>query len=399
MHGTLRICAAIIGCAAPLLAQPVLPTATGQGANRVLLHAADAFSKAPAWTLGPRLAATAGAAAPDLTHAQQVALLADGGFVVHSAIGRNFLHHFAANGQFVRSLARSGSGPGELIAPSGLAQLRGDTLVVIDGSPSRISWFTTRGFARSVAVPSSTHLELWMIGALRTGALVTRTAAFALPRMKVPSRPLSDVWVVTPKGTAMQRIGSLPDFDFDAYPSREKPGPVPQPVVFSRMGQVAAWDSLVVLGDGNGYALEVIGADGASRYHVRVPNTRRAVTTAMREAARAQLLAMAGGSGTEGGLGGMLGEQRRPLPPAADSLPPYDALLTALNGLLWVVDGRGPTDSNGGATAFRADGAIVGRFTWSGNRVPLAFGADRVAMRETDNDGVVSVVIYRLQRR
>jgi hypothetical protein len=56
-------------------------------------------------------------------------------------------------------------------------------------------------------------------------------------------------------------------------------------------------------------------------------------------------------------------------------------------------------DRGGSATAFRADGAIVARLQWMGNGIPFAFGSDRVVMRETDEDGVVSLAIYRLQRR
>ena len=85
--------------------------------------------------------------------------------------------------------------------------------------------------------------------------------------------------------------------------------------------------------------------------------------------------------------------------PAADSLPPYSRLLVSPAGTLWVIDASAPGDSTGGATAFRHDGAILGRLSWRGRGTPMAFADDRVVMRETDEDGVVALRVFRILAR
>ena len=66
------------------------------------------------------------------------------------------------------------------------------------------------------------------------------------------------------------------------------------------------------------------------------------------------------------------------------------------NKTLWIVDYIAPTDTEWSATAFRADGAIVGRLTVKGKGTPLAFGDDRVVIRSEDEDGVVSLTVRRI---
>jgi len=48
------------------------------------------------------------------------------------------------------------------------------------------------------------------------------------------------------------------------------------------------------------------------------------------------------------------------------------------------------------ATAFRIDGAIVGRLQAGRARKPVAYGSDRVVVREEDEDGVVSMKVFRI---
>ena len=84
--------------------------------------------------------------------------------------------------------------------------------------------------------------------------------------------------------------------------------------------------------------------------------------------------------------------------PFADSLPHYGVVRTSPAGVIWVVDYTIPPDIGWAATAFRADGAIVGRVESSIRGVPVAFGDDRVVLRSTDDDGVVSLSIHRLIR-
>lgn len=68
------------------------------------------------------------------------------------------------------------------------------------------------------------------------------------------------------------------------------------------------------------------------------------------------------------------------------SLPPYAAFHLSPDRTLWIVDFHATTDTGGAATAL-------------GNGTPTTFDTNRVVMREVDDDGVVSLAVYRLVRR
>ena len=82
--------------------------------------------------------------------------------------------------------------------------------------------------------------------------------------------------------------------------------------------------------------------------------------------------------------------------PFADSLPPYSALFVSPAGVLWVVDAIAPTDGGWTATAFRRDGAIVGRLHVPDAAPPVAIDDERVVVRDEDGDGVVTMRVHRI---
>lgn len=70
--------------------------------------------------------------------------------------------------------------------------------------------------------------------------------------------------------------------------------------------------------------------------------------------------------------------------PFADSLPPYSSFFVTPDKTLWVVDYQ-VEGLGGGATAYRRDGAIVGRLILpAGSGGIVAFGDDRVVLRTAD---------------
>ena len=82
--------------------------------------------------------------------------------------------------------------------------------------------------------------------------------------------------------------------------------------------------------------------------------------------------------------------------PVADSLPAYGQFFTTPNKTLWVVDAVAPNAKEWTATAFRNDGAIVGRLRVLGEGPPVAFGNDRVVVSTQDADGVVTLTVRRI---
>ena len=87
--------------------------------------------------------------------------------------------------------------------------------------------------------------------------------------------------------------------------------------------------------------------------------------------------------------------QRLMLQPFADSLPSYAGIDVSPNGTLWVIDDWEWGDTARFATAFRPDGAILGRLQFARRVFPIAFGDDRVVVREPDRKTAEAFEVYR----
>ncbi len=388
-----------------LWAQPVLPTRADSGGIALLLHRADAFAKAPAWTVAPLVGRAGGAEQPDwdLTWASGAVLLSDGRLVTLAAVGNRF-YRFAPDGRGERVLARQGAGPGEIMAPSGPVLWRGDSVVIVDMANNRVTWFDARqGGHRTMASPRSPAVPpIAPVGVLRSGAIVGSNSFVGSNDTDSMVRQPAPIIVLDPRTSSTRVVTTIPGLELVSSLTanyRGRRSRQSSVVRFTRVARVAAWDSMIVTSSSDAYALDLRDAAGRIRATIRVPVPRRAVTPAMREAALARALKRFNDPASERMIDKAESIRLERLTPSATQLPAHDALLVSGNGLLWVVDARGPLDAGGAATAFRADGAIVGRLTWKGNGVPMAFGADRVVMRELDEDDVVSLAIYRWQRR
>jgi hypothetical protein len=96
--------------------------------------------------------------------------LSDGRIVVADRGPRLLI--FDATGRYIRTLGRKGGGPGEFSSISGIQLLANDTVLVVDNSNRRISYFTAdNGFGRSTTIPSENNVPR-IAGALSDGTLV-----------------------------------------------------------------------------------------------------------------------------------------------------------------------------------------------------------------------------------
>ena len=80
----------------------------------------------------------------------------------------------------------------------------------------------------------------------------------------------------------------------------------------------------------------------------------------------------------------------------ADSLPALGRTLVTPNGTLWVVDYEVPGEDGWAATAFDAEGRIIGRIVESEGAPPVAIGDDRMAFRSEDELGIATITVRRI---
>ncbi len=381
----------------------VAPTVRVAAGVRVLTHDRNAFSRATRLELVGAPVAVAGGVnvdpAFDLTGVDRVALLSDGRLL--TLVPRNSkMLQFAPDGKPEQALGRQGGGPGEFRSLEGLFRTRGDTLFIADRGNSRANWVVaTKGVIRQQPMPrfeTAGHPEV--IGILANGDFVLTTTR--IPEDGVPdkvTRSVTSIYSATALTTPrlLAELASV-EFVLQNATFRGRSSSSPAALRFSRRPFVQISDSTVITGVGDGYAFAYRNSIGTVLTRVAVETSARAVTQAMRHAELKIALLKFNSPGSERMVDPKESERLVRETPFADSLPPYSNFFMSPNKTLWIVDYIAPTDTEWSATAFRADGAIVGRLTVKGKGTPLAFGDDRVVIRSEDEDGVVSLTVRRI---
>jgi|JI7StandDraft_1071085.scaffolds.fasta_scaffold20863_4 hypothetical protein len=383
---------------------PVAPSTRVENGVTVHAHDAGAFARAPQWTLDAKPILTAGGANGDpdfdLTYASDAATLSDGRLVTFSAVGAK-IFVFGADGRARRAIGRLGKGPGEFMSPTGLLHMAGDTLFVIDPANNRLNWLTAdagvvREAPRNVAL---TPRYARPVGYVKDrGFVLMGGAVQEAVTGKVVRKPAT-VLLMTAAGE-FRTISDVPNWELVEIETRYrgKRNVDSRILRFSRRAHVVVRDTQVITADGEGYAIRVNSTAGQEQSRIQVATTRRPVTRAMRDAEVAADIARIRGPHMEAMIDPAESERQAREAPSADLLPPYESLHVTPDGTLWVVDAIAPTDTSWSATAFRRDGAIVGRLRAGGNAMPITFGNDRVVLRTVDADGVVAFVVRRIVR-
>jgi len=380
--------------------QAVTPARRVQGGVVVLEHAADAFNRAPRLTLGASPLATMGGAdadpAYDLTTASSVVLLRDGRLATFSLLGSRFLI-FGADGKPERIIGRQGEGPGEFQSATGLVAL-GDTLFLADNSLRRFNWILPdRGVVRSRSAVHGFRLTARHVaGALPGGRLVMHSSGSVSPP-DTGTRTLTPIVITTVDDGPARTIAKIPDLDLQQIETRYR-GRIRTSTTalrFSRLARVVVWDTLIAT-SGSRSEIDLRNAQGKIVSRLNAPFARRPVTRAMRDLVIAAELTRLDGPQAERMVDPDENRRLAREMPFADSLPPYMGLFVTPNRTLWVVDATAPGDTAWSATAFRLDGAIVGRLHAARSGKPVYFGNDRVVVREEDDDGVVSMKVFQI---
>ena len=388
---------------ATLVTTPVLARQRVEGGVTIFEHDRDAFTRATRLTLDASVVTVVGGAdgdpAYDLTGAHQVVLLSDGRLATFATVGNKFLI-FGADGRGQRTLGRTGQGPGEFMAVGNMIGLTGDTLFLPDPGNNRLNWvLADRGVVASRPRDggSRSHFEN-AAGALPGGRLVMHSSGVLQSEVRDGNtRPPASVVVLPPSGPARE-IAKIPDFELAMVETRYRGRPriVATPMRFSRSAHVVVWDTLIATAVGDGYRVDLWTAEGRIVSRLAVSAPRRPVTRSMRAIAVEAEVRRLLGPHSEGLVDAKESERLIREQPNADSLPPFSSVFVSPDKTLWIVDAIAPGDTSWSATAFRADGAIVGRLRVSGSTIPVAFGNDRVVVRSEDADGIVSLAVRRI---
>jgi hypothetical protein len=383
----------------------VIPTRRVIANVETLEYPADSRMRAPQYHAAPTPVVRYGGAdvapAYDLTMLSYAHRLSDGRVVTLSRVGARLLV-FGRDGRPERVIGRMGQGPGDFMSPLGLAVGRGDSLIIVDGANSRVSWvLADRGIVREQSLSSRLFPEFTQVsGVVPSGALVVFGGGrFQQDASALGNRPTAKIGLLSPPSGGVTSFASVPDLQLVAFETRyrgqrERSG---FPLRLGERGHVAVWIDQVVTNDG-GSSVSVLNEKGQVIRRLRLPGARRPVTAAMRAAVIDRELRRMRGPQSERMVDKAESERIAREAPFSDSLPVVGYVRVGTDGLLWIVDPIAPSEPAWSALGIRKDGVIVARASGQSG-IPLAFGSKTVLVRHEDADGVVSLALYQLVRQ
>ena len=338
----------------------------------------------------------------DLTNVQSVALLT-GGRLACFVQGQRILL-FNRDGTPWCTIGRQGAGPGEFRGGRDMLGLRADTLLLLDMGNRRLNWIVpSAGVVRSEPVQDRIPGVIAKpVGVLPGGRVILTSAGQFqdTPGERVDFRSVASIFLLPPRGAATA-IATLPDLLLRRMRNSIEPGrpDLTDIIRFGPRARSVMWDSLIASTTGTTYEIVLRNSRGVVIQKIVLPATpRRPVTAKMRQ----EELSVS--------MSGWYSHQREftepdsarveaflRAAPFADSLPVTSELFVAPDRTLWILDGHPPRESSWNATGFRADGAIVGRLRADQGGLPVAFGNDRVVLKSTDKDGVVTLATYKFR--
>ncbi len=316
--------------------------------------------------------------------------LSDGTIVVADA-GAAALRFFAASGRVLRTVGRRGGGPGEFQIISWLGQCGPDSVFIWDLAQRRMSVFSRAGdLVRTYPLPAdgSAGPSPFVLACSRTGVFAFQP----LPRNLRPSDPASSivrgsvaVYLADANGRITDSIAEMPGSEMFVFRGGGGPRPLGKTTSLALSAErlfIGTADSALV----EGYTLR-----GSRFPAVGLRIERRRPRAANQEAAVSMVAARVPPPVRDAVRQHMLGLA---LP---EWLPPYSALLTDGEGVLWAVLSS-PGDGITALRALTSDGRALADV-----RVPVELtvheiGRDYILGAAQDADGAPRIVLFRLRR-
>ncbi len=319
--------------------------------------------------------------------------------------GSNQLRFYDSTGMYVKSVGRSGSGPGEFQRLEVFARLKGDTLLA-GGLTRGHSFFAPDGTFLRVARATSSGPpgpgpRIFM-GALDDQSLVMS----AIPMPNAPSGGAgqwveSVEWFTVDRGGAVRSLGALPYMMF----ARGERGP--QPPWFGAVVAFAARGREIYSGFPTEYSIRVQSADGTLKRIIRrrwspVKVASSDIDRYVEEWSKRWI--------KETGAEGERRKRELRASPFADVVPAFSEFIVDEGGGLWVREPHLADAPASGAlnamslvpstwSVFSPEGRWSGDVTMPARFKPTQIGMGYILGIARDSDGVETVVLHRYGTR
>ncbi len=349
------------------------------------------------WRIGPEPTVSIGEVAGEEAYLlHQVSdgfVLPDGRIVIANA-GSNEIRVFDASGVHQASWGRTGQGPGEFTALSGVARWPGDSIAAWDTRARTIAVFDAEGTLGRSFVLEADGRPADPRMALGDGTVLGRTVDSGATgpgyRREQITYELRDA-----DGNTVLSLGVHPGRE--AYLNMDGPFPVFGLLPFSRAVSEAQWGDLIILTPDDHYEIRAHDrSTGALARIVRRDYANRAPTRAEVDEAIDDALERTSLTGEQLELT-REGYKAMPL---VESFPAFRALLTDGLDHLWVREATLPGMDRPAPlwTVFDPEGRVLGFIETPDGLTVIEIGADYILGRTTDDLGVESVQVWGLER-
>lgn len=348
----------------------------------------NALERAAAWTIDSQPTLTVGELEGDSAHQLYrlggAARLGDGRIVILNS-GTSEVRFFGADGKYLRSVGRKGSGPGEFQSPFPLLHLPHDSIGVWDGSQQRITVFTPDGEFVRVAKLDRPATNVEMVGAFGDGSIVMADFRFDVPQAGFEMAP-GVLTRYSREGIFSDSLGSFPWREIGML------DPVARRIG-SRTFAPRTWTAIhgdrFWIGTAAEPTIEVRDQRGKLIRLVRWNSGDRTVGP---HDARLQF---------ETRNPNATPERRRSFEaiPVMDRYPEHSRLIADAEGNLWVQIYRRPADT--GPTRwliFDPEGSLIARADLPSRLEPFEIGPDYLLGTHPGEDDLERIVLHTLRR-
>jgi hypothetical protein len=338
-----------------------------------------------------RIGVVDGDAAYQFNQIAGVGRLADGTVVVGDG-GAQEVRFFGSDGRHLRSVGRSGEGPGEFLGLSVVGVGPSGQVWAYDFSLRRITWFSPDGEEAGLTSLAMEPPVLTAVGALPDGTFLLKQlwGAVQVSEASVSGLRRDPVaWVRFDDGGALiDSLGSYPGREVYLYDENGRGVMSTPPFARNSVGTIRG--ERVVVGDQESFELGEYDTQGALLRVIRIPDRVEDVGPAELEAY------------IQGRLATYPPERhpsiRQSLEemPAPNTLPAYGGMISDSRGNLWVGAWAMFPEVAPFWTLFDEDGRWLGVVEVPPNFFPMDIGEDWVLGVERDEMDVEYVTLYPL---
>jgi hypothetical protein len=376
-------------------AEPVVRDSAGV---RIIENDASRWAEGEGWRLSERplldIGADSDEAAYQLFRVTGALKLDDGAIVIANS-GTGELRYFDADGVYLRSSGRQGSGPGEFQSISTIGTLVDGSLVAYDGRQKRISIFAPDGvFVSSSRIETSDHPGFHTAAAFLDDNTLLVSAEGLLTRGELASRVRRDTTYYIrceTTGAVLDTIAALPGREM--YIMMEGEHVDMAQLAFGREPHFAAYLAGAYFGNSDAFEIRYLDSDGELARIIRMRTPTREVSDDDIELFLSRQL----GDMPEGPDRQFM-ENFYSGMPFPETMPAHGNLIVDSDGNLWVEEYHWPLDEPARWKIFDSAGALLGVVETPPGLEIYQIGSDFVLGRWRDAMDIEHIQMFGLTR-